>query len=372
MRLLDRYLLRELLFPLGYCLGGFLILWISSDLLNMLHDFQEKNLLVRDILQYYLVTSPEFLVLVLPMALLLALLYSLTNHARHHELIAIRAAGVSLWRLCLPYMAVGFAFTILHFALNELWVPNSVEAAERILNRRTVKQTRPDQRNIVRNLGFRNERDGRTWHIGNYRLKTHEMENVIVEERLPDGARRELYAQSGMRIDKVWTFSNALELTYAPGALDPTDRNPTEKLAIPEFSETPEQIRSEIKISTARSKTVRNTNLPLVEILNYFRLHPRLTRLDEHWLYTQLHGRLAAPWTCLVVVLIAIPFAAGSGRRNVFVGVASSIFIGFSYFVLMQLGVALGSGGYVPPWLAAWFPNISFGLTGLWLAARVR
>ena len=73
-------------------------------------------------------------------------------------------------------------------------------------------------------------------------------------------------------------------------------------------------------------------------------------------------------------MLIAIPFAAASGRRNVFVGVAGSIFICFAYFILLRLGLVLGAGagGYVPPWLAAWFPNISFGLAGLWLTARVR
>src|ERR1039457_5388463 len=96
MRLLDRYLLRELLVPLGYCLCGFLIFWITSDLFVTLGDFQGKGLLVRDIVEYYLVILPEFLTLVLPIALLLALLYALTNHARHQEITAIRAAGVSL------------------------------------------------------------------------------------------------------------------------------------------------------------------------------------------------------------------------------------------------------------------------------------
>lgn len=372
MRLLDRYLLRELLIPLGYCLSGFLIFWISSDLFSMLDDFQEKKLLFRDIVEYYLVTSPEFLVLVLPIALLLALLYCLTNHARHNELTAIRAAGVSLWRLCLPYLTVGFAFTIVHFALSELWVPKSVEAAARILERRTVKQGSADKRNVVRNLFVRNGRDDRTWHIGSYHLKTHEMTNVLVEWRLPDGTRHELYAERGERIDKVWTFYKALKVTYAPGAHDPTDRNPTSLLAIPEFSETPEQIRSEVKFSTARNKAVRNAGLPLFDIFDYLRLHPHLAHPDERWLYTQLHGRLAAPWTCLVVVLIAIPFAAGSGRRNVFVGVASSISMCFIYFILLRFGLALGSGGYVPPWLAAWFPNVSFVLAGLWLTSQIR
>src|SRR5664279_6549748 len=108
MRLLNRYLLRELLVPLGYCLCGFLIFWITADLFVKLGDFQRQGLEARDIAEYYLLSLPEFLTLVLPIALLLALLYALTNHARHQENTAIRAAGVSMWRLSVPYLGVGF------------------------------------------------------------------------------------------------------------------------------------------------------------------------------------------------------------------------------------------------------------------------
>src|SRR2546429_2429016 len=103
MRLLDRYVLRELLIPLGFCLCFFLVFWISFDLFSELGNYQKNNLLIGDVAEYYLVKIPEFLVLVMPMALLLALLYTLTNHARYHELTAMRAAGVSLGRICLPY-----------------------------------------------------------------------------------------------------------------------------------------------------------------------------------------------------------------------------------------------------------------------------
>src|SRR5512143_2412828 len=132
MRLLDRYLLRELLVPLGYCLSGFLVLWVVQDLITELTTLQNSKMLPLDILEYYLVKAPEFVVLILPMALLLAMLYTLTNLARHHEITAIRAAGVSLWRLCFPYLAVGFTLALISFALNELCVPNSGEAAEHI------------------------------------------------------------------------------------------------------------------------------------------------------------------------------------------------------------------------------------------------
>src|SRR5512143_2020407 len=125
MRLLDRYLLRELLVPLGYCLSGFLVLWVVQDLITELTTLQNSKMLPLDILEYYLVKAPEFIVLILPMALLLAMLYTLTNLARHHEITAIRAAGVSLWRLSLPYFGVGLLTSLALFAANEFWVPGS-------------------------------------------------------------------------------------------------------------------------------------------------------------------------------------------------------------------------------------------------------
>ena len=94
-------------------------------------------------------------------------------------------------------------------------------------------------------------------------------------------------------------------------------------------------MRSEIKISSYQNlRNARRADIPLKVIFHYLRLHPNLPRADSSWLFTKFHGRLAAPWTCLVVVLIAIPFGAASGRRNLFVGVAGSIFICFTYFVI--------------------------------------
>src|ERR1039457_6884026 len=135
MRLLDRYLFRELLTPMAYCLGGFLIFWISYDLFTSLDDLQKQKLHLLDVLGYSVAKTPEFLVTILPVALLLALLYTLTTHARHNEITAMRAAGVSLWRICTPYLAVGLASSAMLFALNESLVPRSTAWADRILHR---------------------------------------------------------------------------------------------------------------------------------------------------------------------------------------------------------------------------------------------
>jgi lipopolysaccharide export system permease protein len=375
MRLLDRYLLRELVIPLGYCLCGFLLFWISSDMFVTLGDFQKKGLQARDVAEYYLVMLPEFLVLVLPIALLLALLYALTNHARHNEITAIRAAGTSLWRLSLPYLGVGLLASLALFATNECWAPNSDDQAKAILKRHLAPDPRAPSRNEYRNLCFNNTRDGRQWVIGVYNVETGEMINPSVYPIKPDGTKPwELRAERARRIDGVWTFydacvSKAAADTNSP--VVPTLR--TNELAVLEFKETPEEIRSEIKIRDGMSlRAAKKADVPIKDILNYVRLHPQLSRPDRCWLETKLAGRLAAPWTCLVVVLIAIPFGAAGGRRNVYVGVASSIVICFIYFVLQQVGLALGTSGRISPWLAAWFPNLSFGLVGLWMTTRIR
>jgi lipopolysaccharide export system permease protein len=374
MRLLDRYLLRELLVPLGYCLCGFLLFWIASDLFSELEDFQKKKLLLQDIVEYYVVITPEFLVIVLPVALLLALLYALTNHARHHEITAIRAAGISLWRISLPYLGVGFLSSLFLFVVNEYWVPQSSETADRVLRRRLPPEPGTLGRHQVRNLTFSNSAERRVWRIGLYDEITAEMRDPQVVWRKPDESVRWLVAERAIRIGGVWTFYNVREYQESPGASSqPLPSLTTNVLAVPEFGETPEMIRSEIRLSkTISVRQVRKADIPIRDIVDYLRLHPNPPKKDRDWLYTKLHGRMALPWTCIVVVLMAIPFGAASGRRNVFVGVAASITICFAYFIISQFSLAFGTGGYLPPWLAAWLPNILFGTTGLVLTSRVR
>src|SRR5260370_41209395 len=215
MRLLDRYLLRELLVPLGYCLSGFLVFWIAFDLFGNLGVFQTNRLRGADVAEFYLLKVPEFLVVVLPIALLLALLYTLTNHARHHEITAIRSAGLSLWRVCLPYLAVGPLARFALFFLNEQVVPHSDDAADLVLNRRVNRPAGAPALNQVAKLGFVNASAGRTWQIKLYNLDTARMEKVQVICKQPDGSSRWLTADRAERTNGVWVFYNVIEFEEA-------------------------------------------------------------------------------------------------------------------------------------------------------------
>lgn len=373
MRLLDRYLLRELTVPLLLCLGGFLVFWVSFDLFTMLSVFQEARSTAAEVAEFYLVKIPEFLVLIMPIGLLLALLYALTKHSRHHEIIAIRAAGWSIWRIAAPYLAVGLLFTGIAFALNEELVPNSMDQGQEILGRHR------GEAEIAKawktKINFRNARDGRTWNIGAYNLDTFEMRDPHVEWNPANGARRQLMARGASRTNGTWVFQDAHMFTYDPRVQATNNEPPpaarSKTLSLPELTETPEDIKILIKFSRMSSiDASKKPQLSLAEI-RYLTTHLELNRRDRALIETQWHARLAQPWTCLVVVLLAFSFGVTSGRKNVFVGVAASIFICFAYFILLRTGLALGTGGLMPPWLAAWAPNLLFGGSGLFLMRRV-
>jgi lipopolysaccharide export system permease protein len=373
MRLLDRYLLRELLIPLGYCLAGFFIFWISFDLFSNLDKFQKAGLSFGELILYYTVTAPEQIMQVLPISLLLAMLYALTSHSRHNELTAMRAAGIGLWRVAVPYLGAGLALTAISFALNETWAPLAKEQGEDILLRHETGNAGGGGHSWQENLAFGNEREHRVWRIPRYQWRTHVMERPQVIFVEGGGTRREIYAASGVWTNGAWLFQDVTQILHEPAGSLAYRTEKTNELSLDGFSESPAVIQSEMRVRSLTSiRAAKGAQLSMRDIANYRWLHPGLAPAQNALIETQWEGRLAAPWTCLVVVLIALPFGAVSGRRNVFVGVAASIFICFAYFILQRVCFTMGVGGNLAPWLAAWLPNLTFGAVGIALTERAR
>jgi lipopolysaccharide export system permease protein len=374
MRLIDRYLLRGFLFWLAVCFGAFLLLWITFDLSLDLHRFQAAHLRGKDVIQYYFFEIPEFIPLALPVSILLAMLYSVTNHTRYNEVTAIRAAGVSLGRMCLPYFAAGLVLSVLLFAFNEGFAPQAGDKADEILrNDKSAKA----ERHLVKPLNFINYGiggKGRAWQAAVYNTETHEMSLPLVSWSSTNSEMMMLSATEAVWTNGAWLFTGHVVETLRAGSDVTRVLATTNDVAMPEFTETPVEIQSDIKVNAFHSISTKThrADIPLADIVNYLRFHPHPDRKMRNWLFTKLHGRFAGPFTCLVAVIVAIPFSARSGRRNIFVGVAASISIFFAYFVLQQVGLTFGETGWIPSWLGAWFPNLFFGLGGLALMTKVR
>ena len=228
----------------------------------------------------------------------------------------------------------------------------------------------------IRNISFRNDRAGRVWNISAYHPEKREMRRPHLTWPLHNAASRDVIAGKGVWENDHWTFYNVTNYLAppddAPEAVPRLSR--TNRLELEDLDESPGQILSEIQISPLFDKRPnKKWRVSIREILQYQYLHPNLAEQSPSkasLLETQLHSRIAEPFTCLVVVLIALPFGAPSGRRNAFVGASAGVVVCLAYFMVQQLSMAFGAS--VSPLLAAWLPNLVFGGAGAWLTSRVR
>ena len=365
MRLLDRYLLREFVVPLFYCLAGFQIFWTAFDLFSNLQMYQEAGLRPGAIAQLYVMRTPELLTTVVPIALLLASLYTLTNLARYNEITAVRAAGISLARLSAPFFLVAGLMGGTLFWITEFVAPNATAEAQRMLGRNNS----PGSRTL--NFAFQDGTDSQTWIIKQYDPQTRTMEQPSLSWE-SEAERLELFAANGGWTNGGWVFHDVSIKAYTTNSGNLPERDfKTNVFSSTGINIPPERLMAEAKISTLdQLDNAKSVRMSLAEIREYQALLTEAHGKKHALLLTQFHGRVAQPFTCLVVVLVALPFGAATGRRNVFVGVAGSVGICFAYFILLRWGLALGTAGLIPPVIAAWLPNAVFTGTGLALLRK--
>jgi lipopolysaccharide export system permease protein len=372
MRLLDRYLLKELMGSLGYCLAAILVFWTAFELLGEMDQVGEEGVGFLAVAGYLGHRMPLSLGMQLPVALLLGTLYAVGRHARHFEWVAMRAAGGE----CVA---------------DQCSLPGGGHGGECGVD--GIERMGVAGRGGSGGCDAGSERGsgcGRSADVaGESQFPGSLGGEALVGATVScgdggvgggacamagEGKREEMLAERGAWVGDRWVFEEVTRFQFPDGADGWVEQQRLDRWEATGFPERPEHLRSEVKIGRLLGglKKSRQVQLSLREIGIYQELHPQLERVRAALLDTWFHDRLATPWTCLVVVLIALPAAAGSGRRNAFVGVAAAVFVAFGFFVIKEFSLALGSGGYLVPWLAAWLPNVIFGGVGAWGIHRLR
>jgi lipopolysaccharide export LptBFGC system permease protein LptF len=208
---------------------------------------------------------------------------------------------------------------------------------------------------------FRNRTDLRTWFVQNFRLGDNTFNNIqVLQQDAKDNivisytAARAVYRPD----TKTWELENVRAAVYDPaGNIVKEEFYPS--LKIEHWSETPFRLRS---------ANVQAEALSLPELREYLHFNGDFPATLLAPFRTHLQYRLALPWTCLVVVLMAGPLGVGYSRRGVLGSVAIAIVLVFLHgYLFTHLFLALGEGDHIPAWIAAWAPNIAFTILGLYL-----
>jgi lipopolysaccharide export system permease protein len=355
VKLLDRYISRNFLQAYIYCIAGFISIWLIFDISDNISTLIDAHIGFVRGAQYYLTQIPQILVILLPVSLLLALLFSLGRMSRANEIVSMLTAGMSIPRVLLPLIIIGFLTVAATMALNYKLAPHSESARKTFLSTEHVRRESQIQGQI-----FRNRTDDRTWFIQSFRLHQNIFNNVqVLQQDANDNivisylAARAIYRPE----TKTWDLES-VKITHYDAAGNIVKEEIQPSLSITHWSETPFRLGS---------ANVRAEYLSVPELREYLHFNSDFPATLLAPFKTHLQYRLALPWTCLVVVFIAAPLGIGFSRRGVLSSVAASIILVFAMNFLTHLFLALGEGYRIPAWVAAWTPNILFAVIGLYL-----
>jgi LPS export ABC transporter permease LptG len=355
VRLLDRYVIRYFLEAYLYCVVAFLSIWLIFDISDNINTFLDRQFGFGHTVEFYLTQLPQVLIILLPVSLLLGLLFSLGRMSRSNEIVSTMAAGVSIPRMVLPLVIIGLLTTFAAMALNYSAVPHAELARRNYLsNTGAIESTR------IKGQIFRNRTDGRTWFIQDFVFGDTVFNNVqILQQDANENIVTNYLAQRAVYLPplKAWQLQQVKMVNYdSSGNILRSEFLAT--LVIDSWSETP------FRLSSANMDAEFMSFPELREYLRYNSDFPPSLLAP---FYTHLQYRLALPWTCVIVVLIATPLGIGFSRRGVLSSVAIAIVCVFSMNFLNHLFLALGEGHRIPAWLAAWTPNALFAAIGLCL-----
>jgi LPS export ABC transporter permease LptG len=358
VKILDRYVIRSFLEPFFLCTFGFLAIWLIFDVSDNIHDFIEAKASLKAIGGFYLTQLPAIILLVLPVGLLLALLFSLSKMSRTNELIAQLTAGRSVFRILLPLFGVGLLCTAGLWALGQELAPHA-DAIKKVALDQMQKRKR--DRDAIEAHLFRDRLTLRNWYIRKLRKDSPILDNVDIVQQNDEGkvVQRWHAERADWKGNGQWTFSRGWRLDFdAEGQEKARDSFLQDTRVVQGWTETPWRIAS---------SNFEPQNLSVPELNEYILLNQDFPRTALAPFRTYLEHRQAMPWTCLVVVLIAAPLGIVFNRRGVLAGVAGSIFIFFGMIFTTNLFLALGKGDRVTPWIAAWLPNLVIGTIGIYL-----
>lgn len=355
MRLLDRYVLSTFLRAYAYCIAAFIAIWLVFDISDNISTFLDDRISLQQVVQYYLTQVPQILVFLLPIALLLALLFSLGRMSRTNEIVSMLTAGVSIPRLLVPLIAMGLLTASVSSALNYSLAPHAEAAKKTVL-----EEVRGDNVRGVAAQVFRNRAENRTWFIQTFRpeldqfvtvqvLQQDDRDNIIKNYMATDASYDAASHTWMLHLVKVVTYDTSGNII---------DEELHGDLAMPEWSETPFRLAS---------ANMRAEFLSLPELRDYLRANSDFPQSLLAPFATHLQYRVALPWTCLIVVFLGAPLAIGFSRKGVLTNVAVAIALVFSNIFLTHLFLALGEGDRIAPWAAAWSPGILFAIVGLGL-----
>jgi LPS export ABC transporter permease LptF/LPS export ABC transporter permease LptG len=363
--LLDDYVMREYATNFALVLVSFAMLFLIFTFFELIGDIIRNRTPLVTVGDYLINLIPYIVYNVTPLCCLVAVLITFGAFSRSSELTAMKATGISLYRIVTPVLITTLLIAAGLFAFDELYLPaaNRRQEALRSIIKNRPAQTflRPDRKWISGQTGPTGT-SSRVFYYQFFDPAKNVFANLTVFEFDPASytLQRRIFASSAHWNDRVnqWVLENGWERTFQGETI--ASYNPFTLTTFPEIHEQPSYFVKEDRPSQEMSYN---------ELSRYI-VDLKQSGFDTKRLSVQLNRKLAYPLITLVMAILAIPFALSMGKRGSLAGIGTAIGLAIAYWVVDGLFQAMGNVNTLPAILAAWTPDLLFGIAGTYMLLR--
>ncbi|HEY6445906.1 MAG TPA: LPS export ABC transporter permease LptG [Acidobacteriaceae bacterium] len=362
--LLDEYVLREFLTTFVLVLVTFVMLMLVFTFFELLGDIIRNRTPLVTVGEYLINLTPNMIYLITPLSVLIGVLVVFGIMNRNSELTAMKATGISLYRITVPVLTIAAILSVSLFLFDEFYLPQANRRQEALRN---VIKGKPAQtiEHSGRSWMFGEQQRGQPSTIFYYQYFDPDIGtfgNITVFEFDPNTftlVRRISATSAEWQPNlKTWVFEDGWERTFKGAEMSSYRSFPVS--TFPEVNEQPSYFTRDVRPSS---------EMTFGELARY--IHSlRQSGFNTVPLRVQLNHKLAYPLITLVMGVLAIPFALSMGKRGSLSGIGVAIGVAITYYVISAFFENMGNVSWLPAVLAAWSPDLLFGLAGAWLLLR--
>lgn len=358
MRILHRYILRELFYYFFLIMAIFVTILIAKEIYDTRDEIIDEKPQLLSVVEYVFLSIPGTLSEAFPLVAMFAVLFAIGMMARHREITAMVAAGVTFNQLSIPVFVFGALVTIGSFWFSESIAPAALARARYILQ---VEIKGGNQFSFTSNDEiFRKGAGSRFYIMANFDDEKKVMTRPVILDRDESGeglaqrieAERAVYVESGEGGDHYWEFQGAQRWTF-----DPEGSMTTEKFAVPL------RIKMEEKLDSFLNREKKAEEMHIGELREYCSIlenQGNLRRLPKY--QAILHGKFSLPLACLLLALVGFSVSADLHVRRFVLAFSTGLIIGVVFYLLREALLGMGERDLINPGVAAWAPVAIFGL----------
>ncbi len=354
MKILRSYLLKELFWPLIMSLSVLIFIMLMGNLVNLFNMVVNKGVDLPSVLKLILLLIPNLLSYAIPLAILSATLLTIGRLSADNEITAIRSSGINLYKLCFPIIVLGLVASLGSIPLNDRIKPNAL-----FTSRKIVKQIGLKSPTALLEAGtfIRTFQD---YIIFIYGIQQDKLSNIRIYQPQQGKPTRTIIADRGEFLPIP--EKDIVKLKLIDGSSDepnPKDPNTFYKLNFKTYYLT-------LDISGGAQNLEKKLKDMSIKELNAKIEELKDTGIEDYTpIVTEINKKLAFSFASFAFVLIGLPLAIWTRRREKFVGVGLSITVFVAYYILFLASEVLSMRGLLPPGLAMWLADAVLIFVGL-------